>query len=139
MYSIGEVAKKTNISPSTLRYYEKEGLLPSVSRTDSGIRKFDDDDLDRLSVIECLKKTGMPIKKIKQFIDWCSEGDSTIKLRYEMFLERREETLRKIEELKHTLEMIDYKCSYYETALKAGTTKMHESLPDKDKRQQPLS
>ena len=55
MYSIGEVAKKTNISPSTLRYYEKEGLLPSVSRTDSGIRKFDDDDLDRLSVIECLK------------------------------------------------------------------------------------
>lgn len=139
MYSIGEVAKKTNISPSTLRYYEKEGLLPSVSRTDSGIRKFDDDDLDRLSVIECLKKTGMPIKKIKQFIDWCSEGDSTIKLRYEMFLERREETLRKIEELKHTLEMIDYKCWYYETALKAGTTKIHESLPGKDKRQQPLS
>ena len=139
MYSIGEVAKKTNISPSTLRYYEKEGLLPSVSRTDSGIRKFDDDDLDRLSVIECLKKTGMPIKKIKQFIDWCSEGDSTIKLRYEMFLERREETLRKIEELKHTLEMIDYKCWYYETALKAGTTKIHEALPDKDKRQQPLS
>ena len=121
MYSIGEVAKKTNISPSTLRYYEKEGLLPSVSRTDSGIRKFDDDDLDRLSVIECLKKTGMPIKKIKQFIDWCSEGDSTIKLRYEMFLERREETLRKIEELKHTLEMIDYKCWYYETACKDQT------------------
>ena len=63
MYSIGEVAKKTNISPSTLRYYEKEGLLPSVSRTDSGIRKFDDDDLDRLSVIECLKKNRYAYQK----------------------------------------------------------------------------
>ncbi len=138
MYTIGEVAKKTNISPSTLRYYEKEGLLPSVSRTASGIRKFDDDDLDRLSIIECLKKTGMSIKKIKQFIDWCSEGDSTIQLRYKMFLERREETLRKIEELKQTLEMINYKCWYYETALNAGTTKIHESLSDKNKHRHPF-
>ena len=139
MYTIGEVSKKTNIPPSTLRYYEKEGLLPSVSRTDSGIRKFDDDDLDRLSIIECLKKTGLSIKKIKQFIDWCSEGDSTIQLRYEMFKECREETLRKINELKETLEMIDYKCWYYETAMKAGTTKIHESLPDKERRERPLS
>ena len=139
MYTIGEVSKKTNIPPSTLRYYEKEGLLPSVSRTDSGIRKFDDDDLDRLSIIECLKKTGLSIKKIKQFIDWCSEGDSTIQLRYEMFQECREETLRKINELKETLEMIDYKCWYYETAMKAGTTKIHESLPEKERRERPLS
>ena len=139
MYTIGEVSKKTNIPPSTLRYYEKEGLLPSVSRTDSGIRKFDDDDLDRLSIIECLKKTGLSIKKIKQFIDWCSEGNSTIQLRYEMFQECREETLRKINELKETLEMIDYKCWYYETAMKAGTTKIHESLPDKERRERPLS
>lgn len=139
MYTIGEVSKKTNIPPSTLRYYEKEGLLPSVSRTNSGIRKFDDDDLDRLSIIECLKKTGLSIKKIKQFIDWCSEGDSTIQLRYEMFQECREETLRKINELKETLEMIDYKCWYYETAMKAGTTKIHESLPDKERRERPLS
>ena len=139
MYTIGEVSKKTNIPPSTLRYYEKEGLLPSVSRTDSGIRKFDDDDLDRLSIIECLKKTGLSIKKTTPYIDWCSDGASTIQLRYEMFQECREETLRKINELKETLEMIDYKCWYYETAMKAGTTKIHESLPDKERRERPLS
>ena len=136
---IKEVSNMYHITTDTLRYYEKEGLLPSVSRTDSGIRKFDDDDLDRLSIIECLKKTGLSIKKIKQFIDWCSEGDSTIQLRYEMFQECREETLRKINELKETLEMIDYKCWYYETAMKAGTTKIHESLPDKERRERPLS
>ena len=68
MYSIGEVSKKMNITPSTLRYYEKEGLLPFVSRTKSGIRSFNDADLNRLRIIECLKKTGMSIKKIKQFI-----------------------------------------------------------------------
>lgn len=139
MYSIGEVSKKMNITPSTLRYYEKEGLLPFVSRTKSGIRSFNDADLNRLRIIECLKKTGMSIKKIKQFIDWCSEGDSTLNLRYEMFLERREETLRQIEELKKTLDVIDYKCWYYETAVNAGTEKVHCMLPPEEKRTMPYA
>lgn len=92
MYSIGDVAKRMNVPASTLRYYDKEGLLPFVERTQSGIRQFKESDIDWLNIIECLKRTGMPIKDIKRFIDWCQEGDTSIQQRYEMFLERKKET-----------------------------------------------
>lgn len=75
-HSIGQVAKLMNLTVYTLRYYDKEGLLPFVERTPSGTRLFKESDLDALKIIECLKATGMPIKDIKNFIDWCSEGDS---------------------------------------------------------------
>ncbi len=74
-YNISEVAKKMNVTSSTLRYYDKEGLLPFVDRTEGGIRKFKEDDFEWLSIIECLKNTGMSIKDIKAFIDWCMDGE----------------------------------------------------------------
>ncbi|BDH63524.1 hypothetical protein MTP04_36540 [Lysinibacillus sp. PLM2] len=88
-YSISEVAKALNLTVYTLRYYDKEGLMPFVERTSSGIRIFKESDIDALRIIECLKATGMPIKEIKNFIDWCSKGDSTLQQRYDMFLERK--------------------------------------------------
>ena len=78
LYTVGEIVKKMNVAASTLRYYDKEGLLPFVERSESGIRMFKDSDMEWLAIIECLKKTGMPIKEIKKFIDWCMEGDATI-------------------------------------------------------------
>ncbi|URZ17499.1 MerR family transcriptional regulator [Clostridium felsineum] len=131
-YSIGEVAQKLNLSTSTLRYYDKEGLLPFVKRNSSGIRTFSDEDLKSLHIIECLKNTNMPIKDIKTFIDWCSKGDSTLEERYNMFIERRKIVEEQMANLKHTLETIDYKCWYYKTALDAGTEKIHKSIPSKD-------
>ena len=64
-YTVGEIAKKLNVAPSTLRYYDKEGLLPFVERSVGGIRVFHDEDMDWLELIECMKHTGMPIKEIK--------------------------------------------------------------------------
>ena len=61
---------------STLRYYDKQGLFPNMERV-SGIRKFGDTEIEALRVIECLKKAGMEIKDIRQFMDWCVEGPST--------------------------------------------------------------
>ena len=63
-YTVGEIAKKLNVAPSTLRYYDKEGLLPFVERSVGGIRVFHDEDMDWLELIECMKHTGMPIKEI---------------------------------------------------------------------------
>ncbi|MEY8755448.1 MerR family transcriptional regulator [Peribacillus frigoritolerans] len=125
-YSISEVAKHFNLTSHTLRYYDKEGLLPFVERTPSGIRLFKESDMDAIQIIECLKSSGMPIKKIKNFIEWCSEGDSTLQQRYEMFLERKAAVEAQMEELKRTLEVIDYKCSYYKSALDAGTEDIHK-------------
>ena len=76
MYTIGQVSEMFNLPVSTLRYYDKEGLFPNIQRS-SGIRKFSDREVESLRMIECLKKSVMEIKDIKQFMQWCSEGSST--------------------------------------------------------------
>ncbi|WP_429472341.1 MerR family transcriptional regulator [Neobacillus sp. B4I6] len=126
-YSISEVAKELNLTVYTLRYYDKEGLIPFVERTPSGIRVFKESDIDALKVIECLKATGMPIKEIKTFIDWCSDGNSTLQQRYDMFLDRKAHVEAQMEELKKTMEVIEHKCLYYKTALDAGTEDIHKN------------
>lgn len=132
LYTVGEISKRVSIAPSTLRYYDKEGLLPFVERSKSGIRMFKDSDLEWLSIIECLKKTGMPIKEIKKFVDWCIEGDSTIEQRLELIDRRKEAVLKQIEQLKQTLDTLNYKHWYYETAKAAGTCDVHKTLKDED-------
>ena len=73
MYSIGQVAEMFGLPISTLRYYDKQGLFPNMERV-SGIRKFGDTEIEALRVIECLKKAGMEIKDIRQFMDWCGRA-----------------------------------------------------------------
>ena len=131
-YTVGEMAKKLNVAPSTLRYYDKEGLLPFVERSGGGIRMFKDSDFEWLSIIECLKKTGMSIKEIKHFIDWCIEGDSTIDQRLALINRQREAMLRQLKQVQDTLDMLDYKCWYYETAKAAGTCDVHKTMPKTD-------
>lgn len=125
-YSISEVAKELNLTVYTLRYYDKEGLMPFVERTPSGVRKFKESDIDFLKIIQCLKLTGMPIKDIKDFIEWCSEGDSTLQERYDMFIERKASVEAQMEELRKTMEVIEHKCDYYKTAIAAGTENIHK-------------
>lgn len=116
-----------NLTVYTLRYYDKEGLMPFVERTASGTRLFRESDIEALKVIECLKSTGMPIKEIKNFFDWCSEGDSTLQQRYDMFMERKASVEAQMEEFKKTMELIEHKCWYYKAALDAGTEDIHKS------------
>lgn len=131
-YSIGEVSKKLNIPASTIRYYDKEGLLPFIERKESGIRTFSENDLKMLEIIECLKNTGMPIKDIKVFSDCCAKGDNSLKERYNMFLERKKIVEEQMAKLQESLDIINYKCWYYKTALEAGTEKIHEDINTKD-------
>ncbi|HPO77415.1 MAG TPA: MerR family transcriptional regulator [Thermoclostridium caenicola] len=131
-YTIGEFAKKVNIFPHTLRFYAKEGLLPFIERSESGIRMFKDEDFEWLMIIECLKKTGMPIKDIKTFIDWIMEGDSTIDKRLDMFKKQKEAVEKQIAQLQEALELLKYKCWYYETAKNAGTCAVHNIIKLED-------
>lgn len=126
-YSIGEVAEKLNLPKSTIRYYDKEGLLPFVERKESGIRMFAESDISMLQVIECLKRTGLSIKDIKKFSEWCQKGDLTLKERYELFLERRQNVEEQMAELQKSLNLIEHKCWYYKTALEAGTENIHKN------------
>lgn len=131
MYTIGQVSEMFHLPVSTLRYYDKEGLFPHIERV-SGIRKFSSDELEALRVIECLKKSGMEIKDIKQFMEWCSQGSSTYPLRRDFFLRQKELVEKEIQKMEKVLDMIRFKCWYYEQAINDGDEKrLHEMLPDK--------
>lgn len=117
MYSIKEVADILGLPASTIRYYDKQGLLPFIERSDSGYRRFSESDIELLKLIECLKKTNMPIKDIRQFTAWLQQGDASIEQRQQMFLERRRAVEEQIEQLQETLKVIDDKCWYYDGIL----------------------
>ncbi len=129
-YTISEVADMFHLSISTLRYYDKEGLFPKLERQ-SGIRKFTDREIEALRVIECLKKSGLEIKEIRQFIDWCMIGPSTYQDRYDLICQQKEKVEEKIEKLNQALAMLQYKTWYYEKALETGSEDAAKSLtPD---------
>ncbi len=129
-YTVGETAKIMNVAPSTLRYYDKEGLLPFVKRSNGGIRVFEENDFSWLFIIECLKKSGLSIKDIKHYIDLSLKGDKTINERLEIFQKQRKKVINQINELQITLDTLDYKCWYYETAKKSGTTETVQNMND---------
>ncbi len=131
-YTISEIAKKINLSPHTLRFYAKEGLTPFVERSQSGIRMFKEEDLEALFLIEYLKKSGMALKEIKEFMEWCTEGDETIDQRLNMFKEQEQKVIHKINELNTALDLIRFKCWYYETAQAAGSCSIHNSISPDD-------
>lgn len=114
-YSIGEVSELLNIPVSTLRYYDKEGLLLDLER-DSGVRKFSERNIDALRLINCLKSSGMQIKDIKEFMHLVSLGNKTISKRKDFFYKQKEEIENKIKDLEKALNMVKFKCWYYETA-----------------------
>ena len=93
VYTVGEIAKMMNVPASTLRYYDKEGLLPFVERSNGGIRMFKESDYEFLQIINCLKKTGMSLSEIKTFIDLVIQGDDSIEERLQLFLNQREKVL----------------------------------------------
>lgn len=128
-YTIKDAAEKMNVPTSTIRYYDKAGLLPFMERSEAGYRLFTEKDIATLRIIDCLKKTGMPIKEIRQFSDWLQEGDASLHQRYEMFLERKRVVEAQMAELQEILDTVNHKCWYYETAIAAGTEKIHSKEP----------
>jgi DNA-binding transcriptional MerR regulator len=131
MYTIGQVAEMFNLPISTLRYYDKEGLFPNITRS-SGIRQFSDTELEALRIIECLKKSGLEIKDIKKFMEWCKQGSSTYPMRKALFVKQREIVEQEIQKMERVLDMLKFKCWYYDQAIADGNEdRLNEMLPDK--------
>lgn len=124
-YTIKEAARVMNVPTSTIRYYDREGLLPFMGRSEAGYRVFTEGDLAMLRTIDCLKRTGMPIKEIRTFVELARQGDASLQARYDLFVERRAAVLEQMRELEATLELIEHKCRYYAKALEAGTEAVH--------------
>lgn len=130
MYTIGQVSKMFHLPISTLRYYDKAGLFPTLERS-SGIRKFSDREIESLRVIACLKEAGMEIKDIKQFILLSTEGAATYPQRKELFETQKEALQGKLQELEKNMAMIQFKCWYYDQAVKDGNEdRLLSMIPD---------
>ena len=130
-YSMKEIADKMGVTTSTLRYYDAEGLLPNMKRV-NGRRIFEDSDFKWLRVLNCLKNTNMPIKKIRRYVELAEKGDSTLNERYQLIQEQKQNILNQIEKYNMYLKEIEFKEWYYQTALKNGTEKdLNQLISDK--------
>jgi DNA-binding transcriptional MerR regulator len=112
-YSIKEVSEKFNISSYTLRYYEKEGLLPFVQRGNNGKRLYSDVDLGLLQIVCCMRATGMSIAYIKNYVDLCIRKEDTVPERYRMILRQKEIIENHIKDYQELLEAVNKKLKYY--------------------------
>lgn len=130
MYSIGQVSEMFGLPNSTLRYYDRQGLFPGMERK-SGIRQFSENELEALRVIECLKMSGLEIRDIRQFMDWCVEGPSTYPQRRALFIRQKETVEAKIARMNRILDMLRFKCWYYGQAIQDGNEdRLRRLLPD---------
>ncbi len=119
MYSIQDVSGKTGLSPHTLRYYEKEGLLSPVNRTPGGFRQYTDEDLEALGLICCLKNTGMSLQEITRFVRLTRQGDETLRERVELLREHRESVIQRMNEMQEYLDKVTWKLNFFSEKLRA--------------------
>lgn len=112
-YSIKQISEKTKLKAHVLRYYEREGLLPFVNRSESGIRRYSENDLEWLGLICCLKNTGMSIKQIKDFVELSVQGRETLKQRCAMLIEHKKNVETQIGEMHRYLQKVAHKIEFF--------------------------
>ncbi|MGF9696465.1 MULTISPECIES: MerR family transcriptional regulator [Paenibacillus] len=123
MSTIKEISEKTGITPYTLRFYEREGILPYVKRDSSGNRVYDEESMDWLNFILALRATGMPLAEIRKYVGLYQEGENTLELRKQMMLIHKEKVEKDLSETIKSLEQINYKLALYDMQEK-GLAKM---------------
>lgn len=114
---IAEVSERYDLSPDTLRYYERVGLLPPVNRNESGIRDFNELDLRRVDFIKCMRQAGLPVEVLTEYMRLVQLGDETIEARKEILVEQRDTVAARMAEMQKTLDRLNYKIDVYENAL----------------------
>ncbi|WP_248924673.1 MerR family transcriptional regulator [Paenibacillus hamazuiensis] len=108
-YTVKEISKKTGISPYTLRFYEKEGVLPTVDRDANGVRMFNEHYIDCIEMVQALRSTGLPLTEIKQYVELYKRGESTLQQRKKMLARQKSKVEEQISLLMKTLEKLNYK------------------------------
>ncbi|GAF26213.1 predicted transcriptional regulators [Moorella thermoacetica Y72] len=115
--TIAEVSKKFGLSPDTLRYYERIGLIPRVNRNISGIRDYTEEDCKWIEFIKCMRSAGVQVETLVEYVTLLQQGDKTIEARKQILIEQREKLLSRIEEMEKALERLNFKIEEYETKL----------------------
>ena len=117
MYTMMQVCRELDMTYQTLKYYCNEGLIPGVKRDENNRRIFDEKDVKWIKDLTCLKKCGMSILEMKEYLELCLQGESTIMQRKEMLAKKREALLGSIKELENSVAYIDWKQNFYDEVL----------------------
>ena len=118
--TIKEVSEKFDISQDTLRYYERVGMIPPVTRTSGGIRDYQESDLGWVELAICMRSAGLPVEALIEYVKLTQEGDKTIEARLQLLSEQRESLIEQQKKINDTLKRLDYKIGRYEAAVKTG-------------------
>ena len=117
---IKEVSEELGLTQDTLRYYEKIGMIPSVTRTEGGIRDYQEDDIAWVKLATCMRSAGLPVKVMIDYLNLYKQGDSTIQERCNLLKEQRTKLLEQKKQIEETLEKLNYKIAKYEIAVETG-------------------
>ncbi|MBM7581925.1 DNA-binding transcriptional MerR regulator [Caldicoprobacter guelmensis] len=115
--TIAEVSKKYGLTPDTLRYYERIGLIPRVNRNKSGIREYTEEDCRWIEFIKCMRSAGVQVETLIEYVTLLQQGDKTIEARKQILIEQRDKLISRIEEMNRALERLNFKIEQYETRL----------------------
>ena len=115
--TIAQVSKKYELSADTLRYYERIGLIPAVTRNKSGNRDYSEEDCRWVEFIKCMRGAGLPIDALGEYVRLFLQGDQTVQQRKELLIEQRTHLMKKMEEMQNTLNRLDYKIEGYEKGI----------------------
>jgi MerR family transcriptional regulator, aldehyde-responsive regulator len=131
MYTMKNICDELHIPYETLRFYCNEGLVPNVKRDQNNYRIFDDRDLNWLHSLQCLKKCGLSIKEMKEYLNLCLEGPSSIEMRKKILTEKKDNLLKEIQNIRESIDFIDHKQDFYDDVL-AGKIKYTSNLINVD-------
>ena len=115
--TISEVSKEYKISADTLRYYEKAGLLPRISRKANGVRDYKPEDCQMIEFIKWMRSAGMPVDSLVKYFELMKQGDKTNHIRRQMLAEQRQVLLNKRQDIEETLKRLEYKIAFYDDKL----------------------
>ncbi len=129
---ISDVSEKFDISPDTLRYYERVGLLPPVRRSKSGLRDYSESDLMWIDFIKCMRSAGLPIEQLVRYVQLFPQGEATIEARKQILKDQREQVTARMAELHRTLDLLNYKIAMYESSIIPAERELLRAQNDSD-------
>lgn len=113
VYTVKEASEKIGISAHTIRYYDKMKLFPFVKRNAANVRLFSEADLEWIRIVECLRRTNMPIHEVQHYVNLCLKGNSTIDERVKIIQKHEAILSKQIEQMQYSLQLLQFKANYY--------------------------
>ena len=133
--TIAEVSRKYDITPDTLRYYERIGLIPPVPRTKGGIRDYDEESCGWIELMKCMRRAGVQIEALIEYVELVRQGDATLDARKNLLIEQRNHLISRMEDMQASLNRLNDKIEGYEQGMRAAEKDLAQLRQEKEERE----